>query len=221
MGLPAQAPRDEEYPGPADRQDRGARERDRRDRAPDLAFDVGDGDADGDERDDLLALADRHDRADRGPERAGVLLGERNALGCVPHVSGEVAADELGPGVGVADAVEAHDDDEVDAGVLAHLLGIRLQHSARVGARDRLDDGRGVGHRARHRERELAGVGAAARPRVVGGQSKSDEHHEEDEERLEQEHLARQGAARAARRRHPVHSCVPTAARRPGADGAR
>ena len=150
VGLAAQATADQPRPGEADRQGAEAGQRDARQVAPQLLVDAGQRGAHRHERDDAAVVADRDHRADRAPQRAGVLLGEDPAARRVAQVADEPLADEGGGGVRVALPVQGHDDDEVDARVGPHRLGVRLQRRAGVVGAQGLPHGGGVGHRQPH-----------------------------------------------------------------------
>ena len=127
----------------------------------------------------------RHHRVTRRPERPGERLGERLAALGGRDRAQEVPADLGRVGVAVADPVGAHDDHEVGAGVPAHLLGVRLQHGARLRCGQPLPDrGRG-GHRVRHPQHLVLGGGRVGRAGVrIPGDGGADHHHQ-DHHRLE------------------------------------
>ena len=132
----------------------------------DAAADAAERDAGRHERDDLAVRGHRHDRAQRRPERADRLLGERlSAQGGFDRA--EVRPADLGGiAMGEADAVRRHDRHEVDRRLVHDPLGDRLQGGRRAGIRPRRDGGGDVGHlgdRPRDRERHRLGLGALGR----------------------------------------------------------
>ena len=152
-----------------------------------------DGDADRDQRDDLVAvgIADRDHGAHRRPERAGVLLGEDLALGRVAEVADERLADLVGVRVRVAGAVQAHDHDEVDVGVDARPAR-RTAAASRVGSGDThgRPHGGGVGHRLGDRDRAVASRARGRRGgrRTPPARSPTD-NEDDDHAYLEQQDL--------------------------------
>ena len=147
-----------------------------------------------------------------GPERAGVLLGEVPALRGAAEVAHERLAQLGRVGVGVAGPVERHHHDEVDVGVGAHLLGVRLEAGARVRLAQPVADGGGVGDGEGHREGPVAGAGAGVPPGVVRREAERDEDQDHDHEDLEAEHLPGDGPLGPA---HVGHSAPPRGRARP------
>ena len=81
VGLAAQSTSHEPRAEQAHEQDRERHQADEAQVLAHLVVDRGDGDADRDQADQRAVVEHRHDRADRGAQRAGVLLGEDAAMG--------------------------------------------------------------------------------------------------------------------------------------------
>ena len=189
MGQPVQASAQQPGTGQPHGQHQRAAQQHDRDVAPEPAVDVADRDADGHERDDLVAVLDRYHRADRRAERPGVLLGEDLAVGRATEVADELSADLTRIGVGVAGAVQVHHHDEVGVGVAAYLLGPGLEGRRRVLAAQRRADGGGVGDGLGDGHRALGGAAVGVALGVVGGHQDAGDDEQQHRGELKEKHL--------------------------------
>ncbi len=188
VGVPAQPRVDDVGADPADRQRQPAHRQQGEHLVAQPGRDLVDRDPRADQPDHLAVGVDRGDHPHRGAERAGVRLLERAAAQGLLGVAEEARAYLALVGVGPADAAGVHDGDEVDVGVAADLLGVRLEKARGIAARlDRLADrggvGDGAGRRARLAARRLLGLAAVGEER---------EQDTAEDQQAHQEHLHRE-----------------------------
>ncbi|KDN75617.1 hypothetical protein DF19_18850 [Streptomyces olindensis] len=126
----------------------------------------------------------------------------------------EPFADAVRLGVGVADAVGVHDDDEVDLRPFTGGLGPRLQDGRGVGAAQRLDGARRVGEGLRDGEGTVAGLQCRVVPHLQDQRHHGGHDQQQHDHHDQQEHLSGD-AAPAQRRPQPRHRTPPRRARLP------
>ncbi|CAM5688560.1 hypothetical protein SGRIM119S_03485 [Streptomyces griseorubiginosus] len=149
---------------------------------------LGGGDARGDQAHDLaVGVLDRDDGLDERADGAGDVLGGHAPGQRGADVPDELLADPVRLGVGVADPVGVHDDDEVHVRRPAGRLGARLEHRRRVGALQGLQGARRVGEGLCHGDGAVAGLHGAVVPYLEhqchhrGYDEQQDDHHLQDE----------------------------------------
>ena len=137
----------------------------------------------------------------------GVVLDHDAALSGRGDVADEPLADLPPVGVRVADAVGAHDDDEVGARLQPDALGVGLQGRRRVRRLHGVDDvGRGR-HGLGHRRRPCRGLRGRRALRLQVGPEQARPDHQGRHQHLQGERLP--GDAPPRGRREPVPHATP------------
>jgi hypothetical protein len=142
-----------------------------------------------------------------GAERAGVGLGER-----APGQGGggraqEASADLPGVGMGVPDALPAHDRDEVQPRLPAHPLGVRLERRGGIGIVQGVEHGGRTGHADRHGRGRPGRLVVQQLPDVKEGEKGAARRGDPDDDDLEHEHLPGQAPSSESggHRGHGIH----------------
>jgi hypothetical protein len=158
-----------------------------------LLADPGRRDAGGDQPLDVAAGAGhRHDGADGGPQRSGVGLGERPSAQRRVDMAEEGMADLRHVGMGVADAADVHDHDEVHPGAVPYGLGQRLQPAGRIGFVQRGEHVRRGGERSCHVQDTPPRVGPGVPLRVDKYDGRAGHDHQAHDHHLQKEQLGRE-----------------------------